>query len=59
MALGRDEPSTVALPPETRLIWANWLPPENVAPRVRLEFVCTGYPRLLSPRETLDAVGRG
>ncbi len=37
--------------------WLDWLPPADLAARIRLEFILLAYPALLSPPETLREVG--
>lgn len=37
--------------------WLDWLPPADLAARIRLEFILLAYPALLSPTETLREIG--
>ena len=37
--------------------WYDWLPPEDIASRIRLEFALTTFPDLAGPEEIITAVG--
>lgn len=39
-------------------VWANWVPPDNVSARVRLEFARTLYPRFFSVNQVLDELNK-
>jgi|GEM_PF-5474008 len=49
--------TTSSVTPQRSFMWSDWLPPDNLGARVRLEIGRVAYPALLSAKETLAALG--
>lgn len=46
-----------SLSADARAAWSDWLPPADIAARVRLEFIRCAYPAFCSPQEMLAVLG--